>query len=447
LIFRHLRSPAAAVAMLTWLGLTAAGFITFARTARNVPLADDWRLVSPLTRHEPDLGAWVWADDAGQPAPLSQLAALGAVVVTRNINAPGFLALLVLSAVAAALLVALWQIRSGRARYTDVVIPLLLLQPAFWGGRPASAMLEAVVPLGLATPLLLAIVADPVLCTRRWPVLAALALPLLPLSGLGGLTLALGIAIWLALVGWHHWPPRDPDMSPNAGPALLAVVLVMLLVTGFYIGQYDAESWIAARPSASASVHMAVLALASAAGPLAGARPAYTFAALTALLVLGGLLVAVAARRLRDTERYRAAGLAAVIVSAGLALLLGDVTWSFGVLGLVACLYAWELYAPPAATMLASLAILIALVAVEAPDMRQAAAGRNAYARQMARVTADIGAGKGVGQLAAAHRDFLLPWTTPPRLATGMELLRRARVGELARVAERAAPPSAPPSR
>lgn len=446
LIPANFRSPAGALVWLVWLGLTAFGFITFAHTARNVPLTNDWRLVSPLTRHEPDLGEWLWAQEAAQPAPLSQLISLGAVVTARDFNAPGYLALLVLSCVAAALLLGMRQLRSGRTRYPDAIIPLLLLQPAFWGGRPASMMLQAVVPLGLATPLLLAIVADPVLRTRRWAALAAVALPLLPLSGLGGVSLALCVAGWVALVGWHHWPPREPDVSKHAGPALLAIVLVMLLVAGFYVGRYDAQPWILAHPTGSATIHTALSALAGAGGRAAVPHAGLVGAVLLCLLLSGGLLVLLAARRVREGERYRAGGLAGVMVGSALAVIVGDVTWSFAVLAVVAVLFTWELYGPPVGTIVVGLGSLIALLALEPANLRLARAARDVYVREMNQVRKDLKAGMTVGELAAAHRDFLLPWTTPARLAIGMEMLRRAQVGDLGRL-RAAAAPSAPAGR
>src|SRR5512141_2324951 len=221
---RPIPSVAAVMAWVVWVALAVLALAAAVRDSRNIPVGRDWRIVPAVTGHESEPVHWLWYQDGNDRRPAGRALAWAVVAATRDFRALGVVAVLGLAALGALLLRA--SQRSRGARWADLFIPVVLLQPAAWTGPEPSAALMALVPLLLAGTILLAVVSDPALRTRRWSLLTALAMVTLPLTGLAGILVAAAAAPWVAACGWRHWPPRDPGVPLDAGPALLSFVFV-----------------------------------------------------------------------------------------------------------------------------------------------------------------------------------------------------------------------------
>ena len=417
-------------AWLLWLVLGAAALAAAARGGSNVPVGQDWRMVPAVTGHEAEPVHWLWYQDGNDRHPVGRALNLAAVSVTRDFRAPVVLAVAGLMLLSALLLRAVQRLR-GRARWSDAFFPAILLQPVFGAGLSPSAVLFAAVPLMLGGALLLAVLSDPALRTRRWSVLTAFAMVTLPLTGLAGILVAAAAAPWVAACGWRHWPPRDPAVPVDAGPALLSFIFVAIVVTGIVFSDYDFSGWSDPALDRGLLVMRTGSALAAAFGPVAAERWQLVAAILVGLVVVTSLLLLVAGYRLQDIERYRALGLACMLAAAGLAVMMSG--WQFAVLLLCVVYSVWELYGRPAVSVTLEAGLLAAALAVLPANFRHASAARRETLARLGALERDIGAGVSRAGLAERYGSWLMPEGTAAELSTGMGMVAGAGIGPLAR--------------
>ena len=112
-----------------WAGMLAIVLWHFVHYARDLPLAEDWNLVAPLTGQEPRLGSWLWSQNNEHRVPLPRLVMLVLLKATGGDFRSGMILNIALIAMlAAAMMEVARRIRGGRSRYTDAVFPILLLE-------------------------------------------------------------------------------------------------------------------------------------------------------------------------------------------------------------------------------------------------------------------------------------------------------------------------------
>ena len=426
--------PAAAVAgWVVWAVLAVLALSAVVRHTRNIPVGADGRIVPAVTGHEPEPVHWLWYQDGNDRRPAGRALAWAVVVAARDFRALGVAVVLGLMALSAMLLRA--SRRARGARWADLFFPVLLLQPAAWTGREPSTLLMALVPLLLAGTILLAVVSDPALRTRRWSLLTALAMVTLPLTGLAGILVAAAAAPWVAACGWRHWPPRDPGVPIDAGPALLSFVFVAVVVTGMVFSDYDFTGW--ADPALDRG-HLAVrtgTTLAAALGPAAAAHWRLVAGVVAGLLALTVLMLVPAGRRVRDVERYRVLGLACVLAGSALAVMMS--AGGFAALLLVAVFLAWALYGWPLLSVAVQGALLAAAVAVMPGNARAIAEERERSLRPLDALGQDIAAGVPRTELADRYQPVLLPNGTGDELSARMAMVAGAGIGPLAALTPR----------
>src|SRR5262249_20683835 len=132
--------------------------LCIAKYGRNVPLAEDWLLVAPLTGYEPNLTAWLWAQNNEHRVPMPRLMLLALLKVTGGDFRAGMVFnALALGALAAAMIQVARCVRSGRISYTDAFFPVVLLHMGNWPNLVWSWQLGFVVATILVCALLLII--------------------------------------------------------------------------------------------------------------------------------------------------------------------------------------------------------------------------------------------------------------------------------------------------
>lgn len=423
-------SAAALTAWIAWAVLTALALASVVRSGRNVPLGPDWRIVPAVTGHEPEPVHWLWYQDGNDRRPAGRALAWAVVAATRDFRAPGIAAMLGLAALSAMLLRVSQRARG--ARWADLFLPVILLQPAAWAGLAPSALLMALVPLLLAGTMLLAVVADPALRTRRWSLLTALAMVTLPLTGLAGILVAAAAAPWVAACGWRHWPPRDPGVPIDAGPALLSFVFVAIVVTGMVFSDYDFTGWEDPALDRGRLVLRSGTALAGALGPAAGSRWPLVAALVTGLLVVTVLMLGAAGRRVQEVERYRVLGLACVLAGSALAVMMSAA--GFAALLLCVIFLAWGLYGWPVLAVAVQGALLAGAVALMPANARMLARERASSLARLDALEHDLAAGMPRMELAERYRPLLLPGGRSDELAARMAMVADAGIGSLAKL-------------
>ena len=425
---RRVPSAAALTGWVVWAVLAVLALGAVFRHSRNVPVGEDWRIVPAVTRHEPEPVHWLWYQDGNDRRPAGRALAWAVVAAARDFRALGVAAVLGLVALAAMLLRAAHRARG--ARWADLFFPVLLLQPAAWTGPEPSTLLMAFVPLLLAGTILLAVVSDPALRTRRWSLLTALAMVTLPLTGLAGILVAAAAAPWVAACGWRHWPPRDPGVPTDAGPALLSFVFVAIVVTGMIFSDYDFSGWADPALDRGRLVLRAGTTLSEALGPAALSHRRLVAGVVAGLLVLTVLMLVPAGRRVRDVERYRVLGLACVLAGSALAVMMSAA--GFGALLLCGVFIAWGLYGWPLSSVAVQGALLAAAVAVLPANARAIAAERARSLGPLDALGRDIAAGVPRTELAERYQPVLLPGGTSAELSAGMAMVAGAGIGPLA---------------
>jgi len=388
---RRLPRIPALVAWLLWAAFGVAA-LTQAGRAPNIPRGQDWRMVPAVTGHEPEPVHWLWHQDGNDRHPAGRALTLASISITRDFRAPAVVAVAGLLLLSGLLLRAAHRLR-GRPRWADAFIPAILLPPALWSDLPPSALLLATVPLGL-----------------------------------GGILVAAAAAPWVAACGWRHWPPRDPGVPTDAGPALLSFIFVAVVVTGMVFSDYDFSGWSDPALDRGLLVFRTGSALASAFGPLAVERWQLVAAAMVALVGVTGVLLVAAGYRVHDVERYRALGLGCMLGAGWLAVMMS--AWGFAALLLTAVYFVWELYGPPVVSVALEAGLLTAAVGVLPATWRMAASGA-ARDRYVA-LERDVTAGVLPAELAVRYQPLLMPEGSARDLEAAMVMVAEAGLGTLA---------------
>lgn len=187
-----LSRPARAV-ILAWAIMTVADLGLVARYGQNVPLADDWYLVS---RDHWSVTYWGWNtlhNEHRLPLPR------GIIVELHRLTGMDFRAAMVLSVVLLALAAAVLARAAagirGRASGADAFFPLVLMSWAHAENLLMSWQVQFTLSVALASVALAAIATR----SRRWFWPAGVCLLLLPLCGTNGLLFALPLSVALVL--------------------------------------------------------------------------------------------------------------------------------------------------------------------------------------------------------------------------------------------------------
>lgn len=444
-----------------WAGMVAVAVAAIVEIGRDVPLAEDWLLVWPLAGEEPDLAAWLWAQNNEHRVPLPR----GLLLVALSLFGDDFRAgmvlnVAVLAALSGAMVLTVRRLRGGTARFSDAFFPLLLLHLGHWPNLFWSWQLTQVLPTALACASLLAVVAAPSPSRRAATVVGACVV-LLPLCGANGILYVPALASWLWWATTRHGEGARLGEGVPRGAARGAVAVAVALCVLYFVG-YERPAWVPPNPglgaSAVAAVQFATLGL----GP--AVREAWVPAATVALGAFGVSLWAVvtAARHRGDAERTRAVGLLLFLLNAAAYALAvgwgragaiaesGEWPLRYALMGApayAAAYVAWVLYGPGRLRGAAQAALCV-IVAVATPLNTSAGLywGRWYHSGMLA-LERDVATGMPADSLSRRHGEFLVHWWEEERLAQGVRLLQEMGVGPFGTSHDPSGPPSGRPDR
>ena len=442
---------APAIVWGTWTIMALIALACIVRYGRNIPLAEDWLMVPPLTGHEPHLASWLWAQNNEHRSPLPRLVLLGVLAATRDFRAGMVLNVLSLAALAAAMILTARYLRNGLTRASDAFFPLALLHLGDWENLVWAWQFQFVSSAVLICALMLAVARQRGTPTMRQAIVAAASLVLLPLTGASGLVFALALAPWAAWTGWSQLrAARARGDPPLRGALLLSSAIVAPLLVGVYFIGYVKPWWNPPNPGRLQTLKTTLRFLALAWG--AAARNAWTVATIAIVLVLAAtmLLLLRALARASTGERQRAFGL--LSFAGGCAVLALAIGWGraatdmesgmpmryvlFAVPALCATYFIWELYAPDTPRRWLEAALCVAMLGLLPSNTREGfglpgrydIGWRGWYVTGMNAVERDIRAGVPRLEMASRHREFLMHWDET-KLAAGMRMLHEAHIG------------------
>ncbi|HEU4564919.1 MAG TPA: hypothetical protein VFS05_09740 [Gemmatimonadaceae bacterium] len=441
-----------AAAVIAWgvlAAMLAAALACIALYGRDIPMAEDWLLVPPLTGHEPDLGAWLWAQNNEHRVPLPKLLYLGLLKASGGDFRSGMVFnALALAAMAAAMMLAARRIR-GRTSAADAFFPIAMLELGDWMNIVWSWQIQFVVSAALVIALLVVIVRQRGTLSPRAAVAAALAMALLPFTGASGLIFAAALAPWALYTAWLHLRGGGAT-GPRWPGALIAAATVAAGLTGllYFVG-YERPTWNPPSPSHLATLKTAAKFLALGFGPAAIVSWTLFVLAAAAVLAPAAALVVMAALRAREGERARAWGL--LLFTGGMAVMALGIGYGraaqvptiglptryvlFALPAYCAAFFIYLLYAPPLLARAAQWALLASAVLLLPFNTRQGFYVRDWYLGETAAVERDIAAGLSPEALAARNRAFLMHWNER-QLAERIRMLREAGIGPFARWGE-----------
>lgn len=437
-----------------WLAMVLVAFGCILVVGRDVPLAEDWLLVWPLSGNEPDLPAWLWAQNNEHRVPLPRALLLVLLTITGDDFRAGMVVnVTILAALSASMIVVARRLRSGRTLLWDAFFPLLLLHVGHWENLFWSWQLSQVLPTALACVVLLVFVRSRSLTPPRTVLTLAACLLLLPLSGANGILFVPLTAFWLVYVVVVR--PRQSQEGPSwiRGVAVGAAVLAVALCAVYFVG-YDRPTWKPENPGLVPTASVAARFLTFGLGP--AVLHAWGPAALAGggLLISSAVMVVAGTWRSAPRERRRAAALLIFLVNmAGFAVIFGwgragvilrDNNWPLRYVlmaapAFCAAYFGWLLYGPTRLRT-AGQAVFCVIALMFAPVNIQAGLEwARWYDGGMRSLERDISAGLPADSLARRHRSFLVHWWAEPTLADGMRLLKEMGVGPFAKMRAEAA--------
>lgn len=440
----------------TWAAMVLIALACIARYGRNIPLAEDWLMVPPMTGHEPNLASWLWAQNNEHRSPLPRLVLLGVLALTHDFRAGMVLNVVSLAALAAGMILTARYLRDGETRASDAFFPIALLHLGDWENLVWAWQFQFVSSAVLICALMLAIVRQRGTPTLRQSIVAAASLVLLPLTGASGLVFAIALAPWAAWAGFTQLrAARLTNASSTSGAMLLTSAIVAPTLVAVYFIGYVKPWWNPPNPGRLQTLKTTLRFLALAWG--AAARSAWTISiiAIVAVLAINTLLLVRALVRCSEAERQRAFGL--LSFAGGCAVLALAIGWGraatdmvsgmpmryvlFAVPALCATYFIWELYAPVAPRRWLEAALCLAMIVLLPWNTREGfglpgrydVGWRGWYVTGMNAVEHDIESGVPRLEMASRHREFLMHWDEA-KLAAGMRMLHDAQIGPFRRL-------------
>jgi hypothetical protein len=418
---------------------------------RDIPFAEDWLLVAPLTGNEPHLVRWAWTPNSEHLVPIPKLLLLLLLKLSGGDFRVGmFFDTLLLAAVGGGAILVAGRLRGGHVRATDAFFPIALLHLGHWDNLLWSWQIQFVLSTALTVALLLLVVSwregPP---TPAGAAAAGACVTSLALSGGNGVVVAPAFAVWLLYCGVLRWRDERPrsGVSVTGALAIGSAAAVLALVAAYLLG-YERPSWNPASPSPGATARTSLKFVAFGFGPAARDAWLVTSAAALGVLALAGRALLGGLASAWPTDRRRLLGLA-LLAGALVALALamgwgragrvessGRMSTRYALLAvpaLCAAYFTAELYGSRGVRRLTQGALLVAAIGLLPMNTLVGVQRRNWFERGMESVESDVRAGVPVDALADRHYRFLLPWSRDD-LAAGIRMLREDCVGPLAQV-------------
>jgi hypothetical protein len=429
----------------TWIVMLLAAFVCIFLYGRNIPLAEDWLMVKPLTGNEQNFGSWLWQQNNEHRIPLPKLIYLFFLKITNGDFRSGMvLNVLSLGFLSAVLIKTFKYIRGGKTNYTDAFFPIVFLHIGNWPNLFWSWQFTFVLPTLLTCFLILMIALYTKLLSLRLAIIASVSMISLPLCGANGLIYLSPVLPWLAYEGFLHLREKEPGANRRIGLLLFTAIGLTLLIVGAYFIGYIKPYWNPPSPGLEATLKTGVKFMAMSFGPSVSNSWRFSSAIILLLVMATTILLVSAVFKFKWNSRefQRAMGLLffmgasmifALAMGYGRAALVPQVGLPIryvilAVPILVICYCSWELYGLPILRKIVKWSLFLSMLVLLFANTREGLTWRDYYVQGADAVIRDIKRGVPQSELVKRHQEFLLHWNKE-MLITSMQQLKNAGMG------------------
>lgn len=440
--------PANVFVWATWGGLLAYALFCLFRYAPNMPVAEDWRMVSALTGNEPDMPGWLWSQVNEHRIPIPRLIYLGLLKLSHGDVRVGMVFNVLLLGLLTAIAIRVCAyLRGGKLSLTDAFIPLVLLHTGhannlFWGWQ-----LSFVLPTVLTLVLLLLIIQYKSALKPSLAIAAGLCLLLLPLCGANGLLYVIPLAPWLLVEGSIQWQHKEQETKRWVGVLLIGSVLLTGMEGLIYFIGYERPYWNPSSPGLYATLKTGWMFQALGLGPAVEYHWRLALLAIAFLLVPTFLLLLATIRRDYTPQSRRVWGLLSFFLGSLLfALVMGygraglvpvyGLPHRYALLAVPALLisyFSWVLYASSAWQKRMQWIYCLTAFVLLYPNRNQGFVWLNWYSGGARAVVLDIDTGRTPASIAQRNRPFLMHWDKT-LLPGYIYMLEQAKIGAFAHI-------------
>lgn len=290
-----------------WIAMTAQAIAFVAAFASPVPFNDDHTFVLPFVPGTPLDAEELWSPFNEHRLPLVRLVIHGLLLATRDIRAPMYFQVALLSLLSLAMILFVRRLR-GRTNLEDVLFPLLWLHR----GNAENLLMGLQIVVGLPTALvgviLMVVAARPrsiqASGAGALAILGACALAL-PLCGGFGTCQAAPIALWMCAGGIRGWRNSNAQSERRRSLAMLVLGVLVIVVVGLSLRDLPVTKNMLVEHDPGKAIVIASQFLGQIFGPVAASQPVAFVSAAIALAILA-LALCVQAMRVRPLEGARA---------------------------------------------------------------------------------------------------------------------------------------------
>lgn len=435
-----------------WLVMMFVALACISKYGRNIPLAEDWLLVAPLTGNEPDLLGWLWVQNNEHRVPLPRLILLGLLKVANGDFRIGmFFNAITLGVLAFCMILVARHLRGGRTIFADAFFAIALLHIGNWENLVWSWQLSFVLPTALIFGIFLVMLVRPTLTTPSAAVFTGSCLVLLPLCGAIGLVFVPFLALWFSYCGVLQWYAVKTNGGRRwCGGFLLGSAAIALCLVGLYFVGYERPYWNPPSPGIGATLKTTAKFVALGLGPAAAKSWALSVMVAFGILIPSAAVAVLGVFRHQGWERSRALGVLlfscilaifALAIGHGRAGLVPTAGMPMryvllAVPALCTAFFVWELYGQPKFRTTVQTSLLILMCLLIPFNTRVGFQWRDWYLQGMNAVEQDLLYGTPGSVLAERHRDFLIHWWDETKLANHLQMLHDTRIGPFTQMRE-----------
>ncbi|TDH20814.1 hypothetical protein EXU57_20680 [Segetibacter sp. 3557_3] len=439
---RRFTDPANLFVWSIWFIMLVVALVYVFVYGRNLPLEEDWNMVSALTGNQQDIATWLWEQNNEHRIPFPKLVLHLLLKITNGDFRCGMVLNICSSAGIAAMFIAACKKLRGKTNYVDAFFPIAFLHMGNWENFYWSWQFTLILSTFL-TCILIAIVANYTrLLTTRLTVLASVCMMALPLSGANGLLYLVPVVPWLTYECYFQFKSKEQGGSRlNAYLILVSLIITVVFVFMYFDGYYR-PWWNPPNPGIYPTLKTSIKFLALAFGP--AAILSWTISTLAALLINGSTLYILLRTllKVRGPEFRRAFALLLFLggsIVFALAMGWGRAAWvpTFGMPiryvllalpSLITCYFSWLLYGSKQSRVIIPASLFLAMALLIIPNSRKGFIWRDWYLDGTRSVMTDIENGVPHGDLATKHFNFLLH-SNKKRLSDRMLQLKEAGIG------------------
>jgi hypothetical protein len=432
-----------------WLIMFLVAFACILWFGRNIPMAEDWVMVSPLTGNEPHFGSWLWRQNSEHRIPLPRLVFLFLLKVTQGDFRSGMVFNVLCAGFMSGMFIGLFKYIRGKTIYADAFFPLLLLHLGHWANLFWSWQITFVLPTVFTCILFAIVLSHKGLLNIRLAIIAGLCLIGLPLCGANGLLCDLMVLPLFACESFLHFRPGGTQNNRKAGTILIfAIIVTLLIMVAYFIG-YERPYWNPPSPNLRSTIITTAKFLALCFGPSSSHWWTIAIVAALALVFATSIFLIQVAAKSKGVELRKAIAILFLLAGSMLFALVmgwGRAAWVpiyglpiryviLSVPTLILCYGTWTNFGLNRAGRYMQWSLFLIMLFLLYPNTREGIKWGSWYLHECNKVMKDIAKGVPHTQLAEKNQEFLLHWNKK-MLITAMQQLKDAGMGPFTQMKE-----------